>query len=100
MLAVRMYAALNTGRVSEAEQHWSAAVKLSLDRWWRLPETGAAPHIPLLHTFHVLVELQESIRILVELGNAQRPGQQNPGHCRTLIQDIMVGRCRLNNTSG
>ena len=86
---IRVYSALNSGRVTEAEQYWKQAVKLLLDRWWKLPETGAAAHIPVLHSFHVMVELQESTRILVELSNAQRPQHQNPGHCRTLIQDVM-----------
>ena len=86
---IRVYSALNSGRVNEAEQYWKQAVKLLLDRWWKLPETGAAAHIPVLHSFHVMVELQESTRILVELSNAQRPQHQNPGHCRTLIQDVM-----------
>ena len=86
---IRVYSALNSGRVTEAEQYWKQAVKLLLDRWWKLPETGAAAQIPVLHSFHVMVELQESTRILVELSNAQRPQHQNPGHCRTLIQDVM-----------
>ena len=86
---IRVYSALNAGRVAEAEQCWKQAVKLLLDRWWKLPEVGAAAHVPVLHSFHVLVELQESTRILVELSNAQRPQHPNPGHCRTLIQDVM-----------
>ena len=36
-----------------------------------------------------MVELQESTRVLVELSNAQRPNHQNPGQCRTLVQDVM-----------
>jgi len=86
---IRVYSALNSGRVSEAEQCWKQAVKLLLDRWWRLPDASANAHAPVLHLFHVMVELQESTRILVELSNAQRPQHQNPGHCRTLVQDVM-----------
>jgi transformation/transcription domain-associated protein len=89
LYVIRVYTALNSGRVAEAEQCWKQAVKLLLDRWWRLPELGAAAHVPSLHSFQVLVELQESTRVLVELSNAQRPQHQNPGHCRTLIQDVM-----------
>ena len=89
LYVIRVYAALNSGRVAEAEQCWKQAVKLLLDRWWKLPELGAAAHVPSLHSFQVLVELQESTRVLVELSNAQRPQHQNPGHCRTLIQDVM-----------
>ena len=89
LYVIRVYAALNSGRVSEAEQCWKQAVKLFLDRWWKLPELGAAAHAPSLHGFQVIVELQESTRVLVELSNAQRPQHQNPGQCRTLIQDVM-----------
>ena len=58
---------------------------------WRTcgSETGASAHVPVLHSFHAIVELQESTRILVELANARRPQHPNPGHARTLIQDTM-----------
>ena len=86
---VRVYNALDSGRVNDAEQYCKQAVKLLLDRWWKLPETGASAHVPVLHSFHAIVELQESTRILVELANARRPQHPNPGHARTLIQDTM-----------
>ena len=41
-------------------------------RWWALPEVGSGPQIPLLTCFQQLVELQESTRLLVDLGAAGR----------------------------
>lgn len=86
---VRAFASLVSGRVREAEQHWANAVKSSLDRWWRLPETGSSCHIPSLHLFNAIAEVQESTRILLELSNTQRRGVQGLANNRTLVQDIM-----------
>jgi len=86
---VRAFASLVSGRVREAEQHWANAVKSSLDRWWRLPETGSTCHIPSLHMFNAIAEVQESTRILLELSNTQRRGVQGITNNRTLVQDIM-----------
>ncbi|CEG01408.1 Tetratricopeptide-like helical [Ostreococcus tauri] len=86
---VRAFASLVSGRVREAEQHWANAVKSSLDRWWRLPETGSTCHIPSLHVFNAIAEVQESTRILLELSNTQRRGAQGLANNRTLVQDIM-----------
>ena len=89
VITVRAFASLVSGRVREAEQHWASAVKSSLDRWWRLPETGSTCHIPSLHMFNAIAEVQESTRILLELSNTQRRGVQGLSSNRTLVQDIM-----------
>jgi len=89
IITVRAFASLVSGRVREAEQHWAHAVKSSLDRWWRLPETGSTCHIPSLHMFNAIAEVQESTRILLELSNTQRRGVQGLVNNRTLVQDIM-----------
>jgi len=89
IITVRAFASLVSGRVREAEQHWANAVKSSLDRWWRLPETGSTCHIPSLHMFNAIAEVQESTRILLELSNTQRRGVQGLSSNRTLVQDIM-----------
>jgi transformation/transcription domain-associated protein len=89
IITVRAFASLVSGRVREAETHWATAVKASLDRWWRLPEVGSTCHIPSLHMFNAIAEVQESTRILLELSNTQRRGVQGLNNNRTLVQDIM-----------
>jgi len=89
IVTIRAFASLVSGRVREAEQHWAHAVKSSLDRWWLLPETGSTCHIPSLHTFNAIAEVQESTRILLDLSNTQRRGVQGLTNNRTLVQDIM-----------
>jgi len=89
IMCVRAYSRLHAGRIRDAEQHWAAAVKRALDRWWGLPETGANCHVPMLHAFHVITEIQESKKVMHELANCTRPGHQNPQHSRTLVQDVL-----------
>jgi transformation/transcription domain-associated protein len=89
IMCVRAYSRLHAGRIRDAEQHWAAAVKRALDRWWSLPETGANCHVPMLHAFHVITEIQESRKVMHELANCTRPGHQNPQHSRTLVQDVL-----------
>lgn len=45
-------------------------------RWWQLPEVGVWPQLALLGVFQRLVELQESTRILMDLGQPAH----NPNH--------------------
>lgn len=40
-------------------------------RWWQLPEVGVWPQLQLLSCFQRLVELTESTRILMDLGQPQ-----------------------------
>lgn len=41
-----------------------------------LPEVGPWPQLPLLAQFQQIVELQESARLLMDLGSSQRPDHQ------------------------
>ena len=41
-----------------------------------LPEVGTWPQLPLMAQFQQLVELQESTRLLIDLGSTQRPDHQ------------------------
>lgn len=43
-----------------------------LHRWWQFPEVGVTAQVQLLMVFQQLVELQESTRILVDLGSQPR----------------------------
>lgn len=42
-----------------------------LCRWWQLPEVGVWPQLQQLACFQRLVELTESTRILMDLGQPQ-----------------------------
>jgi transformation/transcription domain-associated protein len=55
--------------VTEAENILDQGVDLALNHWWQLPEMSVQSHVPLLQQFQQLVELQESARVLVEIGN-------------------------------
>ena len=46
------------------------------DRWWQLPDVGVWPQLGMLMCFQRLVELQESTRILMDLGQPAH----NPNH--------------------
>ena len=45
-------------------------------RWWQLPDVGVWPQMGMLMCFQRLVELQESTRILMDLGQPAH----NPNH--------------------
>ena len=42
-------------------------------RWLQLPDVGVWPQLPVLQSFQQIVELQESSRLLVDLGLGGRP---------------------------
>ena len=44
-----------------------------LRRWQQLPEMGVWPQLSVLQSFQQIVELQESSRLLVDLGLGGRP---------------------------
>jgi transformation/transcription domain-associated protein len=47
-------------------------------RWWALPEVGVAPQLPLLAQFQRLVELQDSTRVLLDLGQQHHSPPDQP----------------------
>ncbi|KAK9813189.1 hypothetical protein WJX72_010368 [[Myrmecia] bisecta] len=83
-LMIKAYVCLQEGAVMEGDARISQAIQKALERWWALPEVGVVPLVPLLAQFQPLVELQESTRILMDLGSAQRPDHQY-----TDLKDIM-----------
>uniref|UniRef100_A0A7I4F837 Non-specific serine/threonine protein kinase n=1 Tax=Physcomitrium patens TaxID=3218 RepID=A0A7I4F837_PHYPA len=79
---VQAYVALNDGSlasVTEADGRVGQGVELALHQWWQLPEMAVQSHIPLLQQFQQLVELQESARVLLEIGNGNKPQPQGSG---------------------
>ncbi|KAI9209824.1 uncharacterized protein BJ171DRAFT_609195 [Polychytrium aggregatum] len=54
-------------RMEEFHRHVEEGIHLALRQWVRLPEAVSDSHIPLLHTFQQLVELQEAATIQVNL---------------------------------
>ena len=79
---VQAYVALNEGSlpsVTEADVRVGQGVELALHQWWQLPEMAVQSHIPLLQQFQQLVELQESARVLLEIGNGNKPPPQGSG---------------------
>lgn len=69
-MALRAHKRQQATHVAEA-----CAVLRGVRRWWQLPAGGVWPQLGLLQSFHQIVELQESSRILVDLGQ-QRPDHQ------------------------
>jgi transformation/transcription domain-associated protein len=79
---VQAYAALNENSLSsvnEADMRVGQGVELALHQWWQLPEMAVQSHIPLLEQFQQLVELQESARVLLEIGNGNKAPSQGSG---------------------
>lgn len=94
---VQAYAALNEGSlasVQEADNRVGQGVDLALHQWWQLPEMAVQSHIPLLQQFQQLVELQESARVLLEIGNGNKPQSQGTG------QVPVIQVCTKLNPSG
>ena len=85
LLMVQGYVHLQEGHVVEGDQCVMNGIQAVLQRWWQLPELGHQPHLPLLYVFQQLVELQESTRVLMELGS----GQQQPQHSYSELKDIL-----------
>ncbi|KAK3258235.1 hypothetical protein CYMTET_32712, partial [Cymbomonas tetramitiformis] len=69
---VKAYVALHEGHPQETLALCDQGTHVALRRWWQLPELGVGPHQTMLHSFQVLMELQESARLLVELSSAGR----------------------------
>ena len=87
-------AALQAGSVEAGDTAVRQGVLLALHRWWALPPVGVQAHADLLFRFQQLVELQESARVLVEIGHASRSQQ----HACTELKDILeTWRLRLPN---
>jgi transformation/transcription domain-associated protein len=79
---VQAYAALNENSLSsvnEADMRVGQGVEMALHQWWQLPEMAVQSHIPLLEQFQQLVELQESARVLLEIGNGNKAPSQGSG---------------------
>lgn len=72
-LMIRAYNSLQEGHVMEGDTFISQGICKALDSWWGLPEVGSAAVVPLLAQMQALVELQESTRILLELGSSRQP---------------------------
>ncbi|KAJ7564762.1 hypothetical protein O6H91_02G032300 [Diphasiastrum complanatum] len=78
---VQAYVALHDGSMtglSEADTRVAQGVELALHKWWQLPDMAVQSHIPLLQQFQQLVELQESARVLMEIGNSNKLQPQQP----------------------
>ena len=92
---VQGYVHLQEGHVVEGDQCVLNGIHSVLQRWWQLPELSSEAHLPYLNIFQQLVELQESTRVLIELGS----GQQQPQHSYNELKDILeTWRLRLPNS--
>ncbi|GAB2260071.1 hypothetical protein Droror1_Dr00010926 [Drosera rotundifolia] len=62
----------NVNGVGDAENLVNKGVDLALEQWWQLPEMSVHARIPLLQQFQQLVEVQESVRVLMDISNGNR----------------------------
>ncbi|CAN4078750.1 unnamed protein product [Withania somnifera] len=62
----------STNGVGEAENTVAKGVDLALEQWWLLPEMSIHAKISLLQQFQLLVEVQESARIIVDIANGNK----------------------------
>ncbi|BDA47386.1 probable transcription-associated protein 1 [Coccomyxa sp. Obi] len=72
---IRTYVKLQEGDIIEGDKHTSAGIGKALEKWWQLPEVGVWPQLQQLACFQRLVELTESTRILMDLGQPQQNHQ-------------------------
>ena len=86
VMMVQGYLHLHEGQVIEGDQCINHGIQRALHRWWQLPDIAARSHLPLLSLFQQLVELQESTRVLLELGMVQ---QQQQHHSYSELKDIL-----------
>ncbi|GAX77356.1 hypothetical protein CEUSTIGMA_g4802.t1 [Chlamydomonas eustigma] len=111
---VRSYLALQEGDVNGGEQRTQQAMSAALIKWCQLPEIAVVPQAQLLQVFQQLVELRESVRILVDLanGNTKRDHQftemkeiletwriRRPNVWESLLhwQDVLLWRNQIHN---
>ena len=85
-MMVQGYLHLHEGQVIEGDQCINHGIQRALHRWWQLPDIATRSHLPLLSLFQQLVELQESTRVLLELGMVQ---QQQQHHSYSELKDIL-----------
>jgi phosphatidylinositol kinase/protein kinase (PI-3 family) len=86
VMMVQGYLHLHEGQVIEGDQCINHGIRRALHKWWQLPSVGEMSHVPLLSLFQQLVELQESTRVLLELGMVQQQQQQ---HSYSELKDIL-----------
>ncbi len=67
-----IFNALQEWRLPEAEKHCQEAFQYALKNWCLLPEVTVQAYVPLMQTFHRLVELHESCMILEEVNKSVR----------------------------
>eukprot|EP00961_Rhodomonas_salina_P220764 2984640-Rhodomonas_salina.2 len=67
-----IYNALQEGRLQDAEKHCQEAFQYALKSWCLLPEVTVQAYVPLMQTFHQLVELHESALLLDEVQKSMR----------------------------
>lgn len=67
-----IYNALQEWRLQDAEKHVQEAFQYALKNWCLLPEVTVQAYVPLMQTFHQLVELNESAMLLDEVNKSMR----------------------------
>jgi transformation/transcription domain-associated protein len=73
LCVVKAYFALaSDGDPNNSMYFFEQGMHAALRKWWQLPELIVQPHLNMLHLFQIMVEMQESARMLVELHSARR----------------------------
>ncbi|XP_047320592.1 transformation/transcription domain-associated protein-like [Impatiens glandulifera] len=62
----------NINGIGDAENIVAKGIDLALEQWCQLPEMSVHSRIPLLQQFQQLVEVQESIKIIVDIANGNK----------------------------
>jgi transformation/transcription domain-associated protein len=67
-----IYLALQESRLQDADKLCSEAFNYALKSWCLLPDVTVQAYVPLMQTFHQLVELHESALLLDEVNKSIR----------------------------
>ncbi|XRB06256.1 transformation/transcription domain-associated protein [Pycnococcus provasolii] len=97
LMMVRACTSLSHNSVPHAEQYIKHGMILALQRWWQLPELSMSSHIPLLHTFQRLMELQESARVIADVSSASVEYLRRSSNFNEIRDVLETWRLRLPN---
>ena len=85
---VRAYSLLHEGNLPDADRCIQHGIQSAMQRWWQMPEYSLREREPLLKNFQLLVEAQESARILIEIRSSQK-AQGAPGLSFSSLKEIL-----------
>lgn len=83
---LQSYLAMHENKISDVDAMCKQAMNVLVAQWISLPRTPSPAFVPMLHSFHQIIELYETAKIVKELGT---PPQQRMHRLNDIKQNIL-----------